>query len=313
MPLFRVGEKTDGWMAVRRAADRIDFAHVRRRPGGRPEVTLLESYRREAGAAETLLRLRKELKLSRYRCATLLDPGKYQMLQVEAPNVPAEELRQAVRWKVKDMLDCPADNATVDLIELPTDAASGRARQLFVVAADNAVVADPMRAFDAAGIPLEVIDIPEMAQRNIAALFEPEHRGLALLAFDELGGLLTFTYAGELYLARRIEVAADQLVQGDAERRSLLIERIGLELQRSLDHFDRQFNSISLAKLMLVPVAGVPELADYLAANLYVPVEVLDLAAAMDFPAVPELRRTERQAQCLHVIGAALRNEGGAA
>jgi len=312
MPLFGVGEKTGGWMAVRRGADRIDFAHVRRASSGRPEILLLESYRREGTEEASLLRLRKELKLSRYRCATLLDAGKYQTLQVEAPNVPPEELRQAVRWKIKDLLDCPVESATVDLIELPTDVASGRARQLFVVAAGNAVVADPMRAFDAAGIPLDVIDIPEMAQRNVAALFEPERRGLALLAFDDLGGLLTFTCAGDLYLSRRIEVAAGQLRQADAERRSQLIERIGLELQRSLDHFDRQYNFISLAKLMLAPVAGVPELADYLTANLYVPVEVLDLAAAMDFPAIPELRRPERQAECLHVIGAALRLEAGA-
>ena len=41
-------------------------------------------------------------------------------------------------------------------------------------------------------IPLEVVDVPELAQRNLAHLLELEGRGLALLALDERGGLLTF-------------------------------------------------------------------------------------------------------------------------
>lgn len=307
MPWFGIGKKQEGWMALRCAAERVDLAHVRCAPGGRPEVMRLETYRNEGTLADSLARLRKSLHLERYRCATVLAQGSYQMVQIEAPNVPPEELRQAVRWKVKDLLDGPVENATLDLIELPVESTSGRTRQLFVVAAGNAVIRETMQEFDGAGVPLEVIDIPELAQRNVAALFEPENRGLAMLAFDEVGGLLTFSYGGELYLARRIEVSAAQLQQADAERRGQLVERIGLELQRSLDHFDRQFNFISLAKLLVVPVPGVPELGEYLAANLYVPLEVLDLARVMDFPAIPELRKVERQAECLHLLGTALR------
>lgn len=300
-------------MALRFMADRVDLAYVRRGASGRPEVGVLESYRREGSDEESLVRLRKSLNLGRYRCVTLLPQGKYQVLQVEAPNVPQQELRQAVRWKIKDMLDCPADSATIDLLELPLDAASGRTRQLFVVAAGNGVIGEQMRTFDNAKVPLEVIDIPELAQRNVAALFEDENRGLAMLAFDDSGGLLTFTNKGELYLARRIEITAQQLIQADAERRTQLIERFGLELQRSLDHFDRQFNFIPLSRLLMAPVPEVPELPAYLAANLYVPVEVLDLAKVMDFPAVPELRNAGRQAQCLHLLGVALRDGGAAA
>lgn len=300
-------------MTIRCAADRIDLAYVRRAPGGRPELARLETYRSEGTVADSLARLRRTLRLERFRCATLLPQGKYQMVQVEAPAVPQEELRQAVRWKVKDLLDFPVDEATLDVIDLPGEASVGRSRQLFVVAAGNATVRDTMLGFDEAGVQLEVIDIPELAQRNVAALFEPENRGVAMLAFDPAGGLLTFSYRGELYLARRIEVTPAQLVQADAERRSQLVERIGLELQRSLDHFDRQFNFIALAKFLLVPVPGVPELGEYLAANLYVPTEVADLSAVMDFPAVPELRNLERQAECLHLVGAALRDGGAPA
>ena len=43
--------------------------------------------------------------------------------------------------------------------------------------------------------------------------------------------------------------------------------------------------------------------------DLYLPVQVADMAQVLDFEGVPELRSTERQAQCLLAIGAALRSD----
>src|SRR5438046_1590690 len=82
-----------------------------------------------------------------------------------------------------------------------------------------------------------------------AALLEQEGRGLALLSFDERGGLLTITAGGELYVARRIEATHAQVLHPDAERTSMAHERVALEIQRSLDHFGRQYPSIALPKL----------------------------------------------------------------
>ncbi len=308
MAFLRGTQSGKTWVAISLHADRIDLACVKRKPGGRPEVILLDSYRKEGGEKEALGRLRKEARLASYRCAILLAQGEYQMLQVEAPAVAAAEVKEAVRWRIKDMLDFPPDAATLDVLNIPAEGAS-KVRQIFVVAANNALIGARMALFDGAKIPLEVIDIQETAQRNIAALFEAPNRGLALLAFDETGGLLTFTYKGELYLSRRIEVPLSQLTESDPDRRLKIFERIGLELQRSLDHFDRQFSFIPLAKLMVMPIDGVPEFFDYLRANLYVPIEPLELSQVMDFPTIPELKNSVRQAQCLHAIGAALRDE----
>lgn len=298
-----------GWTAISLHPDRIDIACAKRSDGGRAEIVQLDSYRKDGGDKESLARLRKSLGLGGRRCTTLLAPGEYQMLQVEAPAVAPEEVREAVRWRIKDMLDYPPNAATIDVLDVPAEGA-GKSRQLFVVAASNALIGPRMQLFEDARIPLEVIDIRETAQRNIAALFETDNRGLALLSFDESGGLLTFTFKGELYLARRMEITAPQLAEAEAERRQQLFERVVLELQRSLDHFDRQFSFIPQVRLLVAPPAEAPELIEYLAGNLYVPVERLDLAKVIDFPSVPELRNAGRQAQCLHIIGAALRDEG---
>ena len=85
-----------------------------------------------------------------------------------------------------------------------------------------------------------------------------------------------------------------------------------LELQRTLDNFDRQYGFVSVAGMVVTSYPEVPDLQPYLAENLYVPVRAMDLASVCDFPSLPELRDPARQAQCLYAIGAALRTPGGA-
>ena len=128
----------------------------------------------------------------------------------------------------------------------------------------------------------------------------------------EQDGLLTFTCNGELYLHRHIEVGLAQLLTDDLDKRSGLFDRIGLELQRSLDNFDRTYGFIPVGRLLLGPYAEAQALQGFLRDYLSMSVDVLDLADILDFPAVPELKRPERQAQCLLTLGAALRDEAAA-
>jgi MSHA biogenesis protein MshI len=163
--------------------------------------------------------------------------------------------------------------------------------------------------FTQAKVPLQVIEIGETAQRNLAALFETDRRALATLSFSEEGGMLTFTASGELYLSRRIEISLDQLVGVQPEARDQLFERITLELQRSLDHFDRQFSNIPIARLLLAPLPQDIGLAAYLAGNLSAPVESVNLGDVLDFHQVPELREAAEQNLRWRTLGAALRVE----
>ncbi len=295
-------------MGVRVAHDRIDLAHVCWQAGSKPQLMAAQSYAREGGDAQALSRLGKARGLKRMRCATLLSPGDYQMYQVEAPAVPASELNTALRWRLKDLLDYPVEGATVDAVLIPQDEnAKGRAAQALAVAAATETIGTRIEPFRQGRIGLEVVNIPELAQRNVSALLEDENRGLALLSFDAAGGLLTFTYRGELYASRRIEIDPAQFAGGGEAGREPLCERITLELQRSFDNVDRQFHYISVTRLVVAPPENAPWLLPCLASGSYVPVEVLDLGRALDLGAVPELATPQRQAPLLLAIGAALR------
>lgn len=310
LPLFFKRKHQPGWLAIVPAADHFDLAHVRRSVTGRPEVVMCESYRKEGSDAATLAHLRKELKLDEYRCTTLLKFADYNMHSLDAPNVPAAELKNAVRWRMKDILDFPLEQATIDVLDVPVDTnGPARSHSVYAVVARNDVIERTVKPFNEANIPLEAVDVPALAQRNIAALFEPQGRGLAMLGFYDDCCKLTISSGGELFLTRRIEITLHQLLEADETRRADLFDRIALELQRSLDGFDRQYSYVPVAKLMLAPLPKDIGLQQYLATNIYVPIETIDLAAAMDFPAVPELKSAARQSQCLSIVGAALRGD----
>lgn len=300
--------KEKGWVAIVPHGDRLDLAHVVRNGDARPEIRMLESFRVERDEADALTRLRAARRLKSFRCTTVLGPGQYHFVQLESPGVPPEERTQALRWRLKDIVDFPVDRASIGVLDIPMEGqGAGRQAGVFVAAAAADVVGNRMGVFESAKVPLDAIDVPEIAQRNVASLFEEANRGLAFLAMSESGGLLTLTYRGELYACRRIDISALQLADADPERRRQLVERLALELQRSLDTFDRQFGFISVARLLVACAPAVEDLPGLLTENLYVPVQAMNLAQVADFQSVPELRDPVRQAQCLTAIGAALR------
>jgi MSHA biogenesis protein MshI len=294
--------------------DYVEVVHVRRGTNGQPEVALCDSFRKEGSDVSTLSRLRKELKLNKYRCTTLLPAQHYQLHEVDAPGVPPTEMKAAVHWRMKDLIDYPLASATVDVVQIPGDTdAPDRPAAVYGVTARTSAVEACIAPFVAARIALDAVDIRELAQRNIAALFEAEERGIALLAFYPGEGMLTFTRRGELYAARRIEITVADLLGDDAQQRDELFGRIALEVQRSLDHFERQYHYVPLAKLLLAPLPREVGLEEFLTSSIDGVVESADLASTIGFPGAPELGNAARQCEYLSTIGAALRAEEGAA
>ncbi|HYX65553.1 MAG TPA: agglutinin biogenesis protein MshI [Burkholderiales bacterium] len=301
----RRGARQPGWLAISLQPGELHFAHG---VGGERGQCAINRCGTEALESDKQLeRVAKELDFGRHQCLALLPPADYQMLLVEAPNVPALELKTAVRWRIKDMLDYHVQDATIDLLDIPAEPSPGRAHSMYAVAARNQVIQACIERFTAAHIPLTVIDIPETAQRNIAALLETAERGVALLYLDREQSLLTVTLRGELHLVRRIDVGLDgvEALPGDGMNRLLL------ELQRSFDHLERQFPAAAPAKLVLAPMPSENGLLDHLAGNLDMTVEELDFARILRLEDGVSLAGATAW-RLFHVLGAALRHEAKA-
>src|SRR5688572_5338035 len=120
--------------AVNVFGDRVEVAQISRRGPDHPRVSVCMQAPGTENGIEALIRLRKDLRLDRYRCATTLPGRKYKVQLMDAPSVPDQELKAAVRWRLKDFLDYPVESATVDVLAVPADQnAPTRSRSVYAV------------------------------------------------------------------------------------------------------------------------------------------------------------------------------------
>jgi MSHA biogenesis protein MshI len=297
-----------GWLAVELEGSTVNLAHVVAN-GGPPAVEFAAEREWDPADPKSLERVAREFGVRRFRCTTLLKPQEYHILLVEAPAVKADELKAAVRWRIKDMLDFHVDDATIDVLDVPIPAAAGqRARQMYTVAARNDTIRATIERFSAGGFPLSVIDIPDTAQRNIAARLETDQRGVLAITFDAQGGLLTVSHGGELYLTRRLESSSEHLTTG-GELGARMFDRVLVEVQRSLDHCERTYSFMSIGRVVMGPFPGNEPLREHLAANLYLPVELLELARVASLPVEATGWSAQESGKWIRLIGAGLRVE----
>jgi MSHA biogenesis protein MshI len=304
--LFKRKTSQSGLTAIGVHADGFSLATVERGEGERPRLRACAFLPYDTDDRDRqLARLASQRHLKRERCTTLLDEPDYQLLLTEAPDVKSDELKAAIRWRIKDLISFHINDATLDVFDVPVAGNTGRPREMYVVAVQNQAVQRRVDMMNGAGVNLRIIDIPEMAQRNVAALLPEDERGVALLAFHAHGGLITLTRGGELFLSRPLNVGLEMLQRPDNQ--TGYFDQVVLEVQRSLDYFESHFREAPIRNVALAPLPyDIPGFADYLGANLNTQIIAVDLARLMDCDSElpPSL-----QAGCFTAIGAALRQE----
>lgn len=288
----------------------VSYARVRRDRAHTPE--LVSCGASDAGSdseiSSVIRSFREQTEPPPARASCVLADAEYQLLLVEAPDVEPAELKAAVRWRIKDLIDFHIDDAVIDVFDVPGD--QSRSPMKYVVAARSATVARRVEQLETAGMGLEYIDVAELALRNVAALTEEDVAGLALLHLEPDYGLMTVTRQGALYLARRIEIGHSQLERayraddGSADR---LLDNVLLELQRSLDYYESHFDQAGIGSVYVTPQpTEMPAMIDYMRERLGVRVGQLDLreliTCNVDCP-------PERQARTMLALGGALRTE----
>jgi MSHA biogenesis protein MshI len=279
-------------------------ATIRQVKSGKPllEQATFQQHAPGHDADGSVRRIVRDQDLGRKACTTLLGIGQYQLLMVEAPEVPQAELKAAIRWRIRDLIDFHIDDAVLDVFDTPPSGARGVQEHLYAVVARSAVVRETVDRFRNAGAGLDVIDIPELALRNVAAQLDPENSGLALLFFEAERGLITLTRGPTLYLARSLEIGYTQLNESPA-----LMERLALELQRSMDYYDRHFQQAPVTRIAVAPFPGLtPLFVQQLEGQVGIPATRV---AIDDVVGVSDPIEDDRAAEIFLAVAAALRAE----
>ncbi len=260
--------------------------------------------------APVLQRFVRQRELRRVPCTGLLRHGDYSLILVDTPDVPPSEIRAAMRWQVKEMIDFHIDDAVIDVFEVP-ERDDRSTRRLYAVVARRSKITQLIDLMALVGLNLGVIDIPELALRNLAARLPEDQGGVAMISFERGHGLITVTRQGALYFSRKVDCGSERLLaanEGDGLSPALegLLDGLTIEVQRSLDFYERHFSQAAVAGIVLTPLPGMSdEVCRYLEAQLGVRTRWLAIAEV----GLAEQARTELALGCMTALGASLRDE----
>lgn len=298
-------KKISGRVGINVSSERVSIALMQER-AQQPFLAICESHQIKSPkeVPELLARRVKALELDNLTCNFVMSRRDYVLHLIESPNVEPQELRKAVRWKIKDLLDMKVDDAVLDLFPVPDDAYRGRQNMLYVVAALKSRITAIAKMVTDCGLNLAAIDIPELAMKNLTSALIDDRNGLGFADLRKTGSTFNLSRNGDLYLTRRIntQVPADVMNSQDWES---LRDKLTLEIQRTLDYYESQMGQPQISKVMLAPRSSdLAALANVLDSSLSVQVEGLDLQAVLKgaVELTPELQQAS-----LTAIGAAMR------
>lgn len=304
MSLFRASSKQKGVVGVQFSAEGVAFAHLV--PGPLPQLRRCEFIpATEQANSEVLLKERLErLGLQGRSCNLVLASDDYSLLLVEAPNVPEAELSEALRWRVRDLIDFPVTEAVLDAFLVPEDKARGTKRMAYVAVAHRKTITQVVARVEAAKLELSAIDIPELALRNLAEVCCDTERGAALVKLVPGRGSLQIIRGGDLFLARQFSLPYQGGLLEDLPADALV-----LELQRSLDYFERQMRQPPPGQIYLAGEnVSVDKLTEEITGALPNALSLLQLSPAIEIDAEVQ---EHTLSLCLDAIGAALRSQAG--
>lgn len=247
---------------------------------------------------EPLAQLVKKHQLDGMPCSWLLRPEEYQLLFLEELPVQPSEFQAAIRWSIKDMLQVPMENAVIDGFPVVMQKTANAKKMMMVVVALFSHLKKISDHILLTGLDLKVIDITELALRNIAALYEREEKCAVLIYTHGNAVRLIATQEKQLCFTRHIydDVSATSQASYDS---------IALEVQRSLDYYQSQWRRPVPTQIIYATnsIDAVRELSNRLDINVR-------QCNVDDVLFVPDKMDLDQQIKCLPVIGGALREEG---
>ncbi len=307
--LFRRSvEESASWVGVSHSGGVLHAARACHLPGQKPQLLSL-TLEPTSELSEGLQALKQANSIKGARMSGVFDRAQYRLLSVDVPDIPKTEWRDAMRWRLKDYVDFPMDDALLDILTVPDDTQLRQTRTAMALVAQRADYNRWAIAADDVGMRWHALDVPETAIRMFSAMSETEGNAHAMLIFGQSFAMLVITYKGALLMTRNIEVTLDAIV-GEAEARGAALGRAALEVLRTLDSYERMHSEAPLSSMSVVVPQDGEDVIEVLTDLVYVPVNKFQLNEWVDVSALGEHAERIGQGGSLEeyvAIGASLR------
>lgn len=271
-PWFGGRKKVSDRIGIAIGPDGLKVAHA----GADGVIKFCHNEQEPGDPAYIIGKLVEEHEWQDYSCTIVLHPLYYQLLLAETPKVQGDEMSSAVRWKVKDLLDYPIEQAAIEHFELPDDAYRGQKHMLYAAAIRKTMLGDLIEPIQQCGLDVDCVEVAELAIHNLFCSAGSGSEGSAVIHLYQGEGLINLVEQGSIYLCRRLDIGMDRFAGGSDPA---FLESLLLEIQRSLDFYESQLGKGIITHLYYSPaVANTEVIGEYLSSQLGLNVAPLSVA-----------------------------------
>lgn len=209
------------------------------------------------------------------RLHLVLAPDYYQLVQLDKPELSEAEMLQALPWQVKDLVSISPEDIIADYIDLPVH--SAQQPKINVVVASLSWLKQLVQQITQAGQQLLTIQPEEwLAVRLVTPA---AHATMLVIHQPEQEVLIQIVRNGVLYFSRRTRGFGRLHLYSESELRSGELDRLQLELQRSMDYFESQLKQAPVRDIRVL-MQKAETVTEVLKQTGFSRVEVLGNAAA---------------------------------
>lgn len=211
-------------------------------------ITFIETSHYEPGQLKFILeKIVKKHGLQSMICSCVLHNSYYQIFLLDAPAVAETEIAQALRWQIKELINFPAEDAVIQYFLLSSTLSDRK--KIYVVVSKKTALQEISNIISSAGLNLKYIDIPELALRNISALYGDELCYRGLLAFNQDYIEFIITQSGNYLVSRRLALPNNINVN---DLPSEWVNNLTTEIQRSFVYAKSHYHQELPEKLLVL-------------------------------------------------------------
>ena len=224
--------------------------------------------------ANALARDAKQCHLIGKPCSLVLSPKHYQLLQMDASDIPEAELAKALKWRLKGLIEYPLNDIAVDAFMLPPTGLGKQQKKALVAVTPLSTLRKTLTLFQSAYIDITEVGIAELALRKICTLLpHPNHAPHIVISLEEEHCQLHIFYNNQLYLVRTLQFPVDISDETRSHKENIL-----LEIQRSTDYCLTTLKLPEPQRIVLTPgFYKAQYLLDYLEKEQTKPIYLIDL------------------------------------